>query len=411
MPFDNRSAASIREVFAQAWTRMPVTVVLIAAVVGLHVVQMGWPLFGDGGKRGVTGALGGVVDLSLFLPEKPGDPNSPLVPVKQLYGPFDLWDGQLWRIPVSGLLHANLFHLATNLLAFWALGGLLEPRMRRGWYLAFFFSALTVSMVPEFLLEHYAVGISGALCAMLGMLLPMRKHSWQLREVLSDNAVRITLAILVAGIPLTAFDIIPIANVAHFSGLFYGWIAGLVFFGALSARHLWKGAFFAAHLVIPVALYATMHPTWNGRYYWYEAHRAAVTGRWNVYEGDLKQAVQLDPGLVECWNDLARYQGHQGQYLEAWRTTVKGLGYNRSNDKGVELARDLFARIPTAEGRADALRILDETFGDEAKNWQARLTRGVPTSPVLPALLRSLLPSAPRFDPDAPDSAAEGRST
>jgi membrane associated rhomboid family serine protease len=411
MPFDNRSAASYRHVIAQAWKRMPVTVLIIALVVGLHLVKIGFELSGKASYRGVDGSLGAAVTLTLLKPEKPGEAKSPMVPVKDLHGQFDLWDGQWWRIPINGLLHANLFHLVTNVLALWALGGLLEPRMQRGWYLAFFFSALVVSLLPEFLLEDDVVGISGALCAQFGMLLPMRRRDWRLREVLNDNAVRTMLIFLVACIPLTMFDIIRIANVAHFSGLFYGWIAGQVFFGTLAAQWVWRAMFFAAHASIPAAVFAIVHPTWNARYFWYEAHHAAVAGNGNQYEADLERAVAIDPGLVECWNELARHQaGNQGGLLDAWRTTLKGLQYNRSNDTGVEIAREIFGQIPTVEGRREAIQILQQAFPDDPANWQARLTRGVASPPLTPAL-KALLPPEPRFNPDAPDRAAAGRNT
>lgn len=413
MPFDLRnSLKSVRASVGRAWSRAPVTTLVIVLVVGLHLAKLGTSLFWSGGRRGIDGAFGAVVALEFYRMERPQDPNSPWVPIKQLEGPFDLWDGQWWRIPISSLHHAGLIHLAANVFSLWYLGILLEPRMRRVWYLLFLLSALTISMIPEFLMEHYVVGISGGLCAMFGMLMAMRNRDWRLREILTDNVVVVSLAILVAFVPLTALNMINIANAAHFAGLIYGWIAGQVFFGGLAAWHVSRVLFLGSHLAIPLAFYAIVHPSGNGRYLWHEAQFAREHKKREEYERDLKQAVQADPGLVDCWNELAEYQAaDDGNLLEAWRTATTGLRYNRSDDRAAEIARDIYSHLTTREQRADAIRILQEEFGDDAVKWQERLAPSTRRLPLIP--WAKDVPPQPdrRIVPKAPENAEEGRRT
>jgi len=247
-------------------------------------------------------------------------------------------------------------------LSLWFLGKLLEPRMHWAAYLAFFVSAVTVSLLPEFLLEHYAVGISGGLCAMFGMLLPIRSRDWRVREVLTDSAVQGTIALLFVMIVVTAFGWVSIANVAHFTGLLYGYLAGEIYFGRLRDWRFARTIFLAAHLSVIFGFYAVTHPWWNGRYYWYLAYRADAAGDEEGFERDLRKAVALDPGLVVPWNMLAAREGARGDLLDGLRTALRGLRANRSNADGLEIARELYAKLAITNREADAQHIVQEVF-------------------------------------------------
>lgn len=428
---------------ARAWRVAPVTTLLIAGTVALFLTKVGCEMFWDGGSHGVQGSLGAVVRMIHLRPERPNDPQSPLVRVRDFDGPFDLWGGQWWRIPVSGFHHAGLLHLAMNVLGLWFFGKILEPRLRSGWFLCFFLVGMTVSLLPEFLSEHDTVGISGGLCALFGMLLVLRSDDRRIREELNDGAVKFVCGFLIVCVFLTAFGVLAIANVAHFSGLAYGWIAGEVFFGRLSARRVWRNMFVSAHLAIPLAFYTTMHPWWNGRYYAHRALAAYSEGKSTAYEEDLKQAVKRDPGLVEAWMLLAEYDIVEKQdWLEACRTALTNLRFNRSDPKSMLLARKIFQLLASSGRGLEAQRILKDTFGDEAVAWDDHLRQpvsaesrsdsslsepslsaendGIGREPDIrhwdrawskPSVRQRTIPgrAAGRFDPDAPESAAEGQ--
>ena len=346
----------------------------------------------------------------------------------QLTGPLDLWDGQVWRIPVSAFHHGDLLHLAMNSVVLWYLGRLLENRMGRFSYLAFFLLAAVVSILSECLLEHSAVGLSGVAYAIFGALLVLRQTDESLAEAFTDNIVKVGFVWLFVCLPLTYFEIQNVANVAHFSGLGYGWIAGRAFFGVVRSPRVTRLSFYAAHLLLLPALYFTVHPFWTGRFQWYLASREE---NWDRRFELWENALQRDPGLEPLWKFLAIRHAENGDRLSAWRTILQGLNYNRTYTEGVDVSRVIWNAFSTRKSQQQALEVLREIFGDEAAAWQQRLgvfpgSHGPPDVAVAmetapkseddtagprfdgPVDFQARDLSAPQVDPDAPDSAAEG---
>src|SRR5690606_21738384 len=99
----------------------------------LHLVALYGEEHGWGGDLGVDRALGAVAALTVSQPDY-GSPLATHVDGEVLFGPFDLWDGQWWRIPISGFHHAGFVHLIVNCLSMVTLGQLLERRMPRWLY-------------------------------------------------------------------------------------------------------------------------------------------------------------------------------------------------------------------------------------------------------------------------------------
>lgn len=88
----------------------------------------------------------------------------------EFFGPFDLWGGQWWRIPVCSFHHGDLFHILCNMAAVWFLSPWLERRFGALWMTLFILSASAVSLLPEFLVGNNAIGYSGVICAIFGAL-------------------------------------------------------------------------------------------------------------------------------------------------------------------------------------------------------------------------------------------------
>jgi GlpG protein len=349
-------------------------------------------------------------------------------------GFFDLWRGQWWRVPLSAFHHADLLHLALNApLLFW-FGYLLEPRLGHVRFAVFSLLSATISMLPEFLWNNEAVGISGALCAMFGLLIVLRRYDTEVAGYFSDAAVAAGLLCLVGGVFATQLEIIHIANLAHFFGLGYGLLAGEVFYGRWR-QPAWRLSLAAAHLALLPAFYFVTHPVWNGNYHWYQALIAEDPADRRAH---FDAAMRLDPGLSEPWRELAIRQAREGDLLAAWQTALRGLSYNRSDKVGAQLCREIWGDLQDAADRHAALEQLEEIFGDEAEAWKERLHLAGPLAwnePLPPApedelerfrLDQSIeLPStvdglpeaperaedAPPVDPDDPQSAALGVAT
>lgn len=406
---------SLKQGLRRLATESPVTAIIIVAATTLfaavHVLERR-------GDKEAYRTLGAVSTLEIRYRESP---DGPILTVPQLNGHFDLWDGEWWRIVVTGFHHGGILHLVMNSLSIAALGWLLEPRVGSWRYLLFFLAGTTVSMLPETLLGHDAVGLSGGVFALFGALLVLRRRDRFVAEALPPKTVQLGLLWLVGCVVATQLGIVAIANAAHFAGFIYGWIAGQVFFGAVLHSRIARWSFVGAHLLLFPAFDYAIHPSGNGVYQWYLARK----------EDDralriplLQAAVERDASLRLAWDDLATALFLEGRHVPGWKSLVEGLYHNRSNDHGVKLAHLMWQDLDDDE-RQIATETVREVFGDDAPAWEARLR---PADDPFVEKLRSALRafekssnksppkepgvkkdlSAPPIDPNDPESASEG---
>lgn len=306
-----------------------------------------------------------------------------------LRGPFDLWDGEWWRVPTTALHHAAFWHLGLNMLATAILGRILEQAWCSGRYLTFLLGAAAVTGLPEYLLDQYALGYSGIACAILGALIVVRRTNAAAAAWLSDASVILSLVILVGMWVFTELGAIQVGNLAHFTGLAYGWgIAQVV-----TMRWPVRWGVIAAHALLIVPYWAVTHPVWNGRYHWY---RAGLTSTGAIADREdpagLAMAVRCDPTLAGAWRLLADEAEHRDQPLEAWRLTLHGL---QANSTSVELwatARRQWRRFAIGPDRETATTYVRELFGDGSQHVLDELRRLHPP----PVLIAPDLPIGPR---------------
>lgn len=389
----------------------PVTFSLLAASVLLFIaVELARPKIED--PKGVSHVFGMVVSLHFGNDD-------------EVSGPFALWDGPWWRwlrIPASAFHHANVLHLFFNVSTLWLLGPLLERRLRRAAYLGFWFFSSLVPLVPEYFLGSTPLGLSGVACAMFGWCLIERQFDSEVARRLPEQAIRSFWIFLFAMLILTAFDVLHIANVAHFTGVAYGWL------NARAAHHrTGRRAWIAAHALLPVAIYFLLHPFWNAHYHALLGRRAATL---TAGVPHLREAVRRDPGLAHVWLSLADERAREWEFLAAWRLVIEGLQHNRSSDVLTDAARRIWALLPASE-RAAAREALQMAFAGNSAEWSERLRMTEAPATVFDGLLLEQ-PDAGRFssedeatqregrrgrkrpvkpiDPDQIDSAAEGRT-
>lgn len=421
----------------QAWRTFPVTLVLIVVCIGLYFAAHALAASRDITYGDAQRVLGAPESLNF-------------VAFPELNGLLDVWDGQWWRIPLGALHHGGLLHIAMNMVGFWVLGALLEPRMGSVRYFVFLALAACVSMLPEALFEQGAVGISGPLFAMFGVLLALRPRDAQIQEVLTPGVIQLAIGWVFLCIALTALNLWNIANLAHFSGWIYGALYGRLLLHEEVGRPA-RIAFWAGHLLLVPGFYFVQHPVWLPRYDWYLAATTDDSGRKIEH---LREALRRDPGLALAWVQLAEAQRQRGDLTEAWRTVLTGIDINRAEKRAVEYAReDLWPLLVFSDLGWESLGVLREIFGDEFAQWQPKLAPakvqirnsqgelldivlgdaepstaiheitlappvegpklpGGPWDDVFPAGFPELDPAArmsPQLDEDAPDSAVEGR--
>src|SRR5215831_6517456 len=106
--------------------------------------------------------------------------------------------GEYWRLVAYGFLHANILHLATNMICLALWGGHLERRIGPFYFLLVYLCALIAGGIVSDLTHsggYLLVGASGAVSGVLGALLAL----WILAKIdLSANFFVINLGLNVA---------------------------------------------------------------------------------------------------------------------------------------------------------------------------------------------------------------------
>ena len=134
-------------------------------------------------------------------------------------------------------------HIVFNVLAFLALGRVVEQTIGSLWYLLLLVALAWVSSSYQLGLEHVpGIGLSGVVYGVFGFMLGASRRDRVFRWYVSQN-LRVMLGWAVLCVALTHFHILGVANTAHFSGLFFGAICGLAYSFPRYAPALWILAF------------------------------------------------------------------------------------------------------------------------------------------------------------------------
>ena len=384
------SPFSVHARLTNAFTRLPVTSGILLVAGALYASTLYIALFASEtpARFAYPGAMT-ILQMTAF---------------PEVHGPFDLWEGHVWWLLFNAMHHVGLWHVLMNSFSLWILGGLLESRMGRLRYLLLFLTAGYVSVLAQFLLGETPIGMSGAVCAVFGYLIVLRKYDHDTAERMPQSMVTMGLGILILFVPLTAAGLLQIANLAHFVGLGYGWLLGwLACRFAKRARWRTRAAVAALHLSIVGLTLVAMHPTWDGRYQaWLalkETDPRLELERW-------RDATSRAPDIAIGWLRQAEILYGNGLQKEAWKTALNGLRLNRQDEELDEFVRILWGNWRSQPHRTDAaLAELREVFKDESDAWIRRLKLEGPL-PIpsridmaeLLALLKEEPPTTPRLD-------------
>ncbi len=141
---------------------------------------------------------------------------------------------ELWRFVSSIFLHASLAHLIYNMFALALFGSILESLVGGRKFLIVFFLTGILANIVSVNFYSSSLGASGAIFGIIGALIIVR-------PLLVVWAFGMPMPIFLAGILWGAGDLIgaygfltgnPIdntGNIAHLSGMFFGFIFGLLY--------------------------------------------------------------------------------------------------------------------------------------------------------------------------------------
>lgn len=161
-------------------------------------------------------------------------------------------DGEWWRLVVSTFAHGGILHLGFNALALYSLGSL-EREVGTPTYAAVFvLGALGGGLGHVLTSTTPAVGASGAIFGLLGLLLAVAPKTRLAFFGIPMPAAVLLMGYLSAVLLLPGLqDLAPIAHFAHIGGMLVGLAAGVVMHPKAGLRHLgFVGAVFSATLVL-----------------------------------------------------------------------------------------------------------------------------------------------------------------
>lgn len=173
---------------------------------------------------------------------------------------WQIWEGEIWRPFTTTVLHGGLLHAIFNIYWMAIFGPAIENLIGPLRTLALIVVLATVSSLAELLIPSYfgfefpgSVGLSGVVYGLFGICWMGSRHRTEFFVICNPQTVQILLAWLVLCIPLTALNILSVANIAHGAGLLMGVLVGLAFF---ETRRRWLWASLAG--IIALAAFASM---------------------------------------------------------------------------------------------------------------------------------------------------------
>lgn len=287
----------------------------------------------------------------------------------ELVGPFDVWRGDWWRIPVTAFHHANLFHLALSLIVGWYLGQLLERCWGSLDFMLFLIPATCLPVLAELCWGQAYQGLSGTLCAMLGALIVLRRQSNRTAKEFPEYIADLGLVTIVVCWLLNTAGIATFPNAAHFTGFIYGaLIAGAMTADSRMPVSL-RTAIVLAHLGILPAMVCATRPTWIGRYHWFHATTLLDP---QASERSYERAIRCDPALVGAWLQWSHAAELRDSRLLAWERLVSGLVVNPSSARLMDDARRIWRHLDVNQ-RHEADAVLVRNFGNKSALWRNQI--------------------------------------
>lgn len=288
----------------------------------------------------------------------------------KLYGPFDIWDGQVWRIPVTAFHHANLIHLAFNIITGWYVGQRLEQYWGRLKYVLFVLPAVFLPIMAELAIGRAVIGFSGVVSAILGALVVLREFRPEVAKAFPVAAAKFGIGAIIGFWLVTILNLDHFANATHFCGFAYGVVAALASPQAWGSQWWWKFGFGVACGLSVLGLEPVSHPIWLGKYHWYVATKAGTLAE---RDRSLKKAVEVDPALSGAWIAWSLLATSHGEFMVSWDRVLEGLQSNPSNVPLQDEMRRIWRHLDKDQ-RAEAESSLRLRFGRRAQGWleQAR---------------------------------------
>jgi membrane associated rhomboid family serine protease len=141
---------------------------------------------------------------------------------------YPLAQHQWWTLLTATLIHGSIMHILFNLSAFLVMGKIVELTAGRIRFAVLLILTAWISSFFQLYFDQIGIGLSGVAYGVFGFILGASPANDYYRWFVKQNATML-IGWAVLCIVLTQFKILGIANIAHFSGLIYGAICGLIY--------------------------------------------------------------------------------------------------------------------------------------------------------------------------------------
>ena len=286
---------------------------------------------------------------------------------RTLYGPFDLWAGDWWRVPMGGLHHAGFFHLGIVSAILIYLGRRMEPEIRASTYLLLVIGALLVTTLPRWQLDRSVpswfngkdplTGLGGVLYAQYGVLVFLRGKDLQLSRSFSEGGVLFGIVVGLACLAGSTIGIVTgVDNLAHMVGLIYGLVWGFVLTASPILMKVTAALLLGCHLFLWPAFSRLIQPEENARYHWWLAETSEDP---DFKKEHYANASELDPELERPWIAMAELELQAGKPKAAWSVILDGMSECPTLEVTQDLGRRIWDEFSTEEERKAAWELAE----------------------------------------------------
>ncbi|MGC8666568.1 MAG: rhomboid family intramembrane serine protease [Chthonomonadales bacterium] len=233
--------------------------------------------------------------------------------------PPEVWSGRYYSLLTSVFVHANLIHLAFDLLWLYALGTALEETMHPLAWLLFFVAAGIVGGGCELALTgHTAIGASGVDYAMFGLMWAGRRQVPRWRAIATPTNLNYLLIWGALCVVATLTHLMAIGNAAHAGGFLLGIAAGWLF---IARRRRIVAALSLAGLLALTACSLFWMP-WSGDWTEWKGDQAMLTGNLNQALRWYRRSIRMGQDPLRVLPKIADVQEQLGDHAGAGRTVV-----------------------------------------------------------------------------------------
>jgi rhomboid protease GluP len=219
------------------------------------------------------------------------------------FGPMTL-SGEWWRVVTSGFLHMGLLHVFMNMWVLYDVGGAVEELYGSSKFFAIYMLAMVGGCICSLLANPMLVG-AGASGAVFGSFGALLAFWWQHHKMFPTGFIKQRSQVVVFLLACTliyGFYTPEIDNAAHFGGLIFGFIAGLLLMPRGFNAHGWSlrdGLSIAAMFLIFAAA------GWVDRHYLFSWNNNVVAFNLSASGGALLKQHRYEEALKK-FDELVR---------------------------------------------------------------------------------------------------------